>query len=380
MTSAEQGFMDKCAQHGVKPTVLLKEAGIIDDIKEQWESIDPDTRNYLVGSLGGALTGGLGGAAIDGGSGALAGALGGAALGTGGAALYNAHNQSRSDNDRIEEAQRRLHDNDALLDYYEQNYVQRPEEIEEELQEDPSRFYDYVAGAVPGAGHTILGASRGGIGGALSGAAGSLSGAVGGGALGGVLGSLTGAGAGAGLAALANMVTKGKGGSMLSKTIGGIGGATAGAPLGALLGGYVGSAEGGRLATLPDKEAMAKEAANPWGTLRANGLDSLLDILRLKQLREGFGSFKDTWATKARTHHNQNLTPANALSPISSGREADYKHIYKGLEEALGEGAAKEMLMGGAKGGALYGGTTLAGLTGLNSLLGEEAPAPRYHN
>lgn len=122
MTPLQLGFMDKCAKHNINSESLLKVAqglispehdnqgfmaGLLEKLKYEWESIDPDTRNYLVGALGGAAAGGIGGAFVDGGQGALAGALGGAALGTGGAALYNKYEKEpRSVEDVLPHVQR----------------------------------------------------------------------------------------------------------------------------------------------------------------------------------------------------------------------------------------------------------------------------------
>lgn len=98
------GFCKKAAEHGVDPHALaefIKESqaggvwdsvkNVIDQIKQKWDKVDPDSKP-LIGSLIGAGGGALGGALTGKltGWGAGKGALAGAGLGGVGGALYGA--------------------------------------------------------------------------------------------------------------------------------------------------------------------------------------------------------------------------------------------------------------------------------------------------
>ena len=95
MNHYQQGFIDKCAQHGVNPQQLIKSADFLDDIKYNWQSLDPETRNNLIGVLGGAALGGIGGGVYDGLRGAGLGAAGGGLLGYLGADLMEHYENKR---------------------------------------------------------------------------------------------------------------------------------------------------------------------------------------------------------------------------------------------------------------------------------------------
>jgi len=41
MTSYEQGFIEKCAQHGVNPQALIKEAGLLNALRKTWGRARP---------------------------------------------------------------------------------------------------------------------------------------------------------------------------------------------------------------------------------------------------------------------------------------------------------------------------------------------------
>ncbi len=118
-----------------------------------------------------------------------------------------------------------------------------------------------------------------------------------------------------------------------------------------------------------DATSLLKRAG-VWETVRRNGLDSLLDVLKLKQLREGVGQVRSDWGHEARV-----------LGSVASGRDASLSDKYRALMKVVEAGGLNDTIVGGSKGTALYGTAGLGAYKGLDALLaGEEAPQPRYHN
>ncbi len=51
MTNYEQGFIDKCAQHGVNPEELAKSAGFLNMLRKGWSKARPSFDSFLTKGL-----------------------------------------------------------------------------------------------------------------------------------------------------------------------------------------------------------------------------------------------------------------------------------------------------------------------------------------